>query len=922
MDGNKFSFPLKLTPESLEAHLKNRQCLVVSFFGKTPYTLRSNKGAFIDQVVGRSIFGTSNFITEDDPIEPLIEGYFCPEKDCVFLHMRGWMDTYSLAEKCRQADEYLQHKGILAFWSSRRYEHARAALALFHLSHIMVCCSPGHTFDISYVHLFKSLDNLRNKIQPAVADVLKSVPGIPKDWINHGRPCSPRVLFLFLSCPTALRGTRGSRDERRDAKPHKHPPIKRLEYSLEDQIYRILRKARIITNVAANSLFAVPSNQEFVYVETGSQGTTMDTQATLVNNCFSLMGAQDISDIVSDSGPFYTQFLTEESREKRCFSNFLREHINIGFERGFSDNISKHIGHSGGNQWEVPTLGVWVEVADKLFDLFTEELTSEEGQKHSEAMMTLRDDMETEIMFSELRCKKILPTAISAYTDGLPPHYTAEYHNAKLLGAMSMYSMQARGPASEKFAEVLAAECTNYWQSGRQMCEEISLTGNHCTARRHTLPGQDNMLEVGNTKKILPTMQHISGVQYIAACNCGRRQANREDPFKLVDANYNFYQQLEEDCCKDLEHVSFPEYSPAKVNLVPTEKIVVEVVEQKEEEEEEEEKQTEKEDEVVVKENSDVVPEVKIEEPSDNDENKEEKDPSPERVETPAEDEAEIIMEVLENLHIEGSAGKSPSKVASLLARASSQVEFLPHMKTLSSAPGLKPEFPSWSLVMVGSSHLYSHSSGLGAQPGFMSSSKFLLPWEVPLTKLSTAELNEKWPNIMENAAKRASLRGPDEPVDNRITVKVFIGFEYECPRGHRFMVSAPEKPMKSSSTMREAANKLVACDLPLYMACPCRITKPPVAQLTRLHVVTPKAPVWVTINPQIQPSPGGPIFVTGWDAPHRLSINSYWVLRLPYVYSGEGGAHLPPVTPPSADSPCGCLLKGSVCFDEDFSEG
>jgi len=291
-------------------------------------------------------------------------------------------------------------------------------------------------------------------------------------------------------------------------------------------------------------------------------------------------------------------------------------------------------------------------------------------------------------------------------------------------------------------------------------------------------------------------------------------------------------------------------------------------------------------------------------------------------VDTPAEDEAEIILEVLENLHIEGSAGKSPSKVASLLARTSSQVEFLPHMKTLNSVPGLKPEFSSWSLVMIGSSHLYSHSSGLGAQPGFMSSSKFLLPWEVPLTKLSTAELTDKWPNIMENAAKRASLRGPDEPVDNRITVKVFIGFEYECPRGHRFMVSAPDKPMKSSSTMREAANKLVACDLPLYMACPCRITKPPVAQLTRIHVVTPKAPVWVTINPQIQPSPGGPVFVTGWDSPHRLSINSYWVLRLPYVYCGEGGAHLPPVTPPTPDNPSGCLLKGSVGFDEEFSEG
>merc|ERR1719422_2626785 len=626
--------------------------------------LKSNKGGFIDEVIGRSVFRSSDIdhINDEDG-EPLIEGYYCPDRDVIFLHMRSWMDTFTMAEKCKQAEELLLNKGILSFWSSRRYEHARALLALFHLSHIMVCCLPGHTFDISYVHLFKSLDNLRNKIQPAVAELLKTVPVIPKDWVNHGRPCSPRVLFLFLSCPTALRGTRGSRDERRDAKPHKHPPIKRLEYSLEDQIYRILRKARIITNVAANSLFAVPSNQEFVYVETGSMGTAMDTQATIINNCFSLMGSQDISDIATEPGPFYTQFLTEENREKRCFSNFLREHINVGFERGFSDNISKHTGHSNGNQFEVPTLGAWVEVADKLFDLFTEELTSEEGHKHSEAMMTLRDDMETEIMFSELRCKKILPTAISAYTDGLPPHYTAEYHNAKLLQAMSMYSMQARGPASEKFAEVLAAECTNYWQSGRQMCEEISLTGNHCTARRPTLPGQDNILEVGNTKKILPTMQHSSGVQYIAACNCGRRQANREDPFKLVDANYNFYQQLEEECCKDLEHVEFPVYIPAKVNLVPTEKIELEIVDK-------------------IEDSGPIVdvPEIEVDEPKEVEEDvgvgedKEEK-----RVDTPAEDEAEIILEVLENLHIDG---KSPNKVASLFQRNPSQIEFLPHMKT------------------------------------------------------------------------------------------------------------------------------------------------------------------------------------------------------------------------------------------------
>jgi len=102
-------------------------------------------------------------------------------------------------------------------------------------------------------------------------------------------------------------------------------------------------------------------------------------------------------------------------------------------------------------------------------------------------------------------------------------------------------------------------------------------------------------------------------------------------------------------------------------------------------------------------------------------------------------------------------------------------------------------------------------------------------------------------------------------------------------------------------------------------MACPCRNKNPPVAQLTRIHLVTPKAPVHVTLLPQVQPIAGGPIFVTGWDSPVRLTINSYWVLRLPYVYWGEGGAHLPPQVPPTKENPSGFLLKGCVSIDEDF---
>jgi protein SMG8 len=330
---------------------------------------------------------------------------------------------------------------------------------------------PGHTFDISYVNLFKSLDNLRNKLQPAVSSLLRSLGvSVSREWVSQGRPASPRLLCLFLSAPLALRGDRGAMDERKDAKPNRHPPIKRLEYSIEDQIYRILRKARIITNVASNSLFAVPANQEFVYVETGGAGSAMDPEAAVLNTLLSLMAGQEVAAVGGpEQGPFYHHFLTEQARPKRCFANFLKHHINVGFERGFQDNISKHGGVNSGERlgaplWEVPTLGDWVTIADRLWDFFTEELTSEEGAPHCQAMMTLRDDLETEIMFSELRCKKILPSAMAAYKEGLPQHYTQDYHQAKLLAAMSLYSVQARGPASEKLAEVLAADCLAYWQ--------------------------------------------------------------------------------------------------------------------------------------------------------------------------------------------------------------------------------------------------------------------------------------------------------------------------------------------------------------------------------------------------------------------------------------------------------------------------
>lgn len=59
-------------------------------------------------------------------------------------------------------------------------------------------------------------------------------------------------------------------------------------------------------------------------------------------------------------------------------------------------------------------------------------------------------------------------------------------------------------------------------------------------------------------------MEHSSGVVYVSACNCGRKQGPREDPFNMRAANHDFYVLLGKDCgCCDLESVSFPVFTPS-----------------------------------------------------------------------------------------------------------------------------------------------------------------------------------------------------------------------------------------------------------------------------------------------------------------------------------------------------------------------
>lgn len=65
----------------------------------------------------------------------------------------------------------------------------------------------------------------------------------------------------------------------------------------------------------------------------------------------------------------------------------------------------------------------------------------------------------------------------------------------------------------------------------------------------------------------LPVREHCSGVRYVCACNCGRVQGSREDPFNLRQANHDYFQMLAKQCgCAQLESIQFPVFQPSTHN--------------------------------------------------------------------------------------------------------------------------------------------------------------------------------------------------------------------------------------------------------------------------------------------------------------------------------------------------------------------
>ncbi|XP_073269470.1 uncharacterized protein [Primulina huaijiensis] len=164
--------------------------------------------------------------------------------------------------------------------------------------------------------------------------------------------------------------------------------------------------------------------------------------------------------------------------------------------------------------------------------------------------------------FSNMWCQKAFPVAKKVYLDELPRCYPSSQHEDHLKKALHAFSLMVKGPVVKLSIDKLKDDCTSIWSSGRQLCDAVSLTGKPCMHQRHD---QKTLSDV-------VSKPHSSGFVYLHACACGRSRQLWPDPFDYETANvaYSFLA----DCDKFLPAILLPEQSikgpvrPSSWNLV------------------------------------------------------------------------------------------------------------------------------------------------------------------------------------------------------------------------------------------------------------------------------------------------------------------------------------------------------------------
>ncbi|XP_029303297.1 protein SMG8 [Cottoperca gobio] len=865
---------------------------VVGIFGKSNMQPGPPKESIVNNLADKHIFALFGGPEDGGTADSHIEAFYNQESRVLYLLLSSVCDSQQLLRACESLSAGTGHSDSHDLWQGLDRQHCLHLLYMFSVCHVLLLVHPNQTFDVTYDRLFRALDALRQKALPLIRAAIKDCP-VSKEWKVNCRPCPPRLLFVFQMNGSMKVSANGSESGGNPDKPKKHSPRRRLQHALEDQIYRIFRKSRVLTNQSSNCLFTVPANQAFVYV---IPSVDEDPVGALLGQLRSNCILCETEPTVVVTGPRRYQQTRRSARQSSCggdpvsllmggqlvdcsLKEFLWQHVELVLtKKGFDDSVGRNPQPS---HFELPSYSKWVQVASRLHQVLitnTEEEIAELATKVQGQLKVLEGFLDADTKFSENRCQKALPLAHSAYQSNLPHNYTTTVHKNQLAQALRVYSQHARGVAFQRYALQLHEDCYKFWSNGHQLCEERSLTDQHCVHKFHLLPQPGEKTDMDRNP---PILNHNSRGRSTSACNCGRKQAPREDPFDIQGANSDFYQILEEKCCGKLERIDFPVFQPSTHDPAPA---------------------------------TNQAPQLPSEAP-ESVETERLKEPSTSQSHTPADTSLSLALSLGQSSDSlgpfadgDGTETQVPQKRPSLVDRQPSTVEYLPGMMHSGCPKGLLPKFSSWSLVKLGPAKSYNCHTGL-EHPGFLPGSSFLLPWDLVIRSRSEEDTGltepldggtSSWPAPNKTlVGKRGSTGGLGRSRRRDDMARIFVGFEYEDSRGRRFISCGPDKIVKvlGPGGAKDPATRVLNTDMPLYVSSPSqgRGIKSHFAQLTRLFIVVPDAPLEVTLNPQVLPGAlPCPVF-----HPEQTDLvlppDGLWVLRFPYSYSTDRGPCYPP---------------------------
>ncbi|CAJ0959796.1 unnamed protein product, partial [Mesorhabditis belari] len=784
----------------------NTEVTIFTLIGRD--TLERRKAEDLNEFFGDTIFQSSF----DSSNGLNIEAFFSIEHKTVFLVVNGFSDVTQIM------NVFSETSSKPFFEKIQEAEKTQLQLLLFVslMSHVVLFVEQGCRVDVGLTRTLKLVNKLRlehsNEILKLLPDDLLDL--LPK-FEKEERLALPRFAFAFHR--NTIRQDIGN-VKRREIFNH-------LEQNLEQQIFNLLKIMRLIDTKDLNlSLGYLPEKDQYAQL---IPNKNLDP---VTKAFFILIGENgDEEDLHSDSHKqtvmcSYVSSLIDDARADKT------------------------------NVYVKPALIEFTKMAQALHEIiFAEESLLEE---------TLDKCVTVETDFIESLSKKHLNEAIILYSgkDKSRRLLTKSEHDTRFSSAVAyLESIAVKNP--DEIITKVSEHCGGRWEKG---CEAASLTGVLCQLTVHSSPGD-------TTTDSSQWQLHSSAARYVSACGCGHRQALREDPFSLKEANYDFYYLNPTfACCAVLDTHQFKLLNEMKGDEMevdgedgqwtaaqPEPRLLLgrretrtpiedESGSDEDEEVNDNDSKASSEQEITIPRNSTISP---IEHPSSEDE----EDLTMKHVNLDDSDDAIVVNKKHGEMVIDYE-----EKRISLKRKNINFCDGVPH----SHLSGL-PIFPSFQLTCLGRSNLYSHQYGLREMPGFRAGTDYLLPLDVSLEVDSSTwsrDMNYVQELVSTSDLGRLKFRRQRYGM-NMEKVKLFIGFEYECPRGHRMFLGPDLEPLMTAKgsakelVSKEAASKVLAQDLPLWRQCTCRKAPHVNAQLMRVHIVTPKAPVVVTIDPKIQTS-------------------------------------------------------------------